>query len=285
MLVGGEAFPISLLEKWQANFDLYNAYGPSECTVCVSIHQCKKGQTRVPIGNPLPGIEYEIDDSGELKIRGRQLADGYLKNEPMTSLKFRDHIYATGDLVERDAEGNIYFIGRIDQQIKLRGLRIEIGDIESTAMKLECVTQTKVIVKEDLLLLFVETNLKSDDIKSFLETTLPDYMVPQKVIVLKKFPLNSQGKINVKELKESIDLKFTFDKDPGDLLQKLWKEILRIENITPDTHFFAEGGDSLQLLTLISRIFDKTNIMLDFRTIFAFPTFKQQLQNLREKLC
>lgn len=286
LIVGGEAFPLQILAKWQGDFDLYNAYGPTECTVCVSVHKCKQGQDRIPLGRALKGCKLAVSNDNELLVQGIQIAEGYLNNEALTKTKFKDGTYCTGDLVAADEDGNLFFTGRMDKQIKLHGLRIEKGDIESAVMKMSGVKNAVVDVENDILELFVHTERSSHEILIFLENVLPNYMVPQRIVVLQEFPLNLQGKVDLAAMKNvSRGPKPNLELDLKVVLENLWKEILKINQVSLQTHFFEVGGDSLQLLTIINQIHEKTGVMLDFGKAFAFPVFQDQLATISDALC
>jgi len=210
------------------SIDLINLYGPTEATVDVTSYDCPKHTeiNVIPIGKPIDNIKlYVLKDGelqppgseGELCIAGDGLARGYLHKADLTAEKFVENhdvlgqrVYKTGDYVRMSSDQNIEYIGRVDNQIKIRGLRIELGEIESKVSEYETVEQCVVVVKNygSLNPTFAAYMLSKDEvdvkgIKEFLKTQLPSYMIPNKYITLTEFPLTGNGKIDRKALTEN----------------------------------------------------------------------------------
>lgn len=226
ILIGGEPLPDSLVEDLyqKVNAKLYNMYGPTEATIWCSLKQLAKG-SKVTIGKPINGNEMYIMSeentlqpygmAGEIYIGGRQLAEGYLNNEDLTREKFVPNpfrpgeiMYKTGDLGMMLPDGEVAFLGRIDNQVKISGHRIELEEIENTLMKNSDVTQVVVTVKEKdeinkyLCAYYVSNrNISDSEFNEFLSKFLPEYMLPSVYVRLEEIPLMQNGKVDRKLLK------------------------------------------------------------------------------------
>lgn len=286
---------------------LINLYGPTETTVDVSYYECNfEGEKiNVPIGKPIDNIQLYVLDkqrrlvpkgvSGELYIGGAGLAIGYLNNEELTKLKFvnnpykkDDLIYATGDIARWLPDGNIEYQGRIDTQVKIRGVRIELREIEIHLERIPGIIEAIVIVKESAdggnLIAYYITDLHFEDgfIRNQLIEILPAHMIPSYFIPLKKDAVNENGKLDRKALPEPI---FSKEKllstDLSDIekkIYKIWVEALGHEIPDINQNFFDVGGDSLKLITIsthLSKIFNKTVHITD---LFGHPTIASQSQ-------
>lgn len=238
VFASGEALNASLANKFYEillvnNTELANLYGPTEATVDVSYYNCPKSGKieKVPIGKPIDNISFSIIKNdelqfigmeGELCISGDGLSRGYLNRPDLTSNKFIDNIfirngqeigkkiYKTGDLARWLEDGNVEFLGRIDHQVKIRGLRIELGEIENIIRKYKGISNCTVITRESsenitLIYAFItpeEIDIKN--LKAYLKEFLPEYMLPNKYVLFNEFPLSSNGKINRKLLEKSM---------------------------------------------------------------------------------
>lgn len=228
IIVGGEDFPIKLLSELQTKLHsrIYNAYGPSEATIWVSYSELNENE--VNIGTPMHGTRfYVLNESGaivedgsigELYIGGNNLARGYLSNEADTKTKFIDskickgRIYKTGDLC-RKSNGKYYWMGRIDNQVKIRGYRIEMEEVEKVVIMYEGVTEAIVYLHKDeditkqYLVAVVVPNERFDEVKyrKHLKTYLPEYMIPQCIRQMEKFPHTISGKVDRKTIQQSIE--------------------------------------------------------------------------------
>lgn len=228
IIVGGEDFPSNLLSELQTklNSRIYNAYGPSEATIWVSYSELTENE--VNIGTPMPGTRFYVlneagaiveDDSvGELYIGGNNLACGYLSNDAETRAKFIDskiceeRIYKTGDLC-RKSNGKYYWIGRVDNQVKIRGYRIEMEEVEKVVLMYEGVKEAIVYLHKDedvakqCLIAVVVPNeaFEEEKYKKHLTTYLPEYMIPQCVRQMDKFPYTISGKVDRAAIQHSIE--------------------------------------------------------------------------------
>lgn len=230
VFVGGETLPAESVRKWQSKLGLkipvLNAYGPTEATVCTTIyevnHEIKEESSNIPIGKPIANSKVFVVSPfntlcpsgvvGELFIGGDGVAKGYINQKEKTEEAFisleesynRDKkMYRTGDLVRLLPSGNLEFIGRKDNQVKLRGYRIELDEIERALFKHPEVKDAVVVTyQNDKIASFYlskdNTEIKQEDLKTFLSESLPDFMTPNYVFHLKTFPLSPSGKIDRK---------------------------------------------------------------------------------------
>ena len=230
----GEALPYSLVNKWfeaAPNSIIDNLYGPTETTIAILAYRLKKNQSEkecvngiVPIGIPFKGqkADYkkqkfsESNQTGELSLSGSQIFRGYLKNKKETNLKFyktenKIFWYRTGDLVKKNSNGNYVYLGRIDRQIKVRGFRVETQEVENLLKKITRTNYSAVIgwppvhqsnfsYENTIAFLLRQLKMKNHIIINKLRKKLPYYAIPERIIRLKNFPLNSNGKIDYNEL-------------------------------------------------------------------------------------
>ena len=213
---GGE----KLIPLAKPDFDMYNVYGPTECTLFSTFYQLQTDNEDAPIGKPLANYRlYVMDDTmhpvprgmaGELCVAGEGVSRGYLNNPEMTAAKFvkagGERMYRTGDLVKWNNQGDIVFMGRMDGQVKLRGLRIEIGEIESRLSQYSGIATSAVAVKEvsgvQMLCAYYTSDeeIDHDALGKYLGEALADFMVPEIYVRMDKLPLTPNGKVNRKEL-------------------------------------------------------------------------------------
>ncbi|WP_293066654.1 amino acid adenylation domain-containing protein, partial [Moorena sp. SIO3F7] len=315
LLFGGEAVdPKSVkqvLEKG-APERLLHVYGPTENTTFSSWYKVTKvaeGATNMPIGKPISNTQIYILDSqlqpvpigvaGELHIGGDGLAIGYHNRPELTASKFIPHpfddskiakLYKTGDLCRYLADGNIEFIGRIDHQVKVRGYRIETGEIEATLTQNPIVKETVVLATEDnlgnkrivaYLVLETETSVPEiseteqiNKLKQYLKERLPEYMVPSGLMVLSQLPLTPNGKVDRKAL-PAPDLAISAsteyvapETETQKALAEIWKEVLGIEQVGIHDNFFDLGGHSLMVTQVVSRVRQLLNIELPLIKLF-----------------
>jgi amino acid adenylation domain-containing protein len=309
IILGGEAFPLSILNylrKASYAGAIYNHYGPTEVTIGKCIHKVdlNKSYRTVPIGKPFSNTQlYVLDDylqltpvglEGELYVAGDGVARGYLNQPDLTTEKFISNpfntdspgrMYKTGDKVRWLFDGNIEYLGRADEQVKIQGHRIELGEIEEALLQSELVCQAVVLANSDkngnkrLVEYIVPTkSYNKDALTAFLKKKLPEYMVPVKCIELETLPLTRNGKINKKAL-ESLDETEKKYVAPGDdvetKLATIWQDLLKIDRVSIHDDFFDLGGNSIHAVSLFSKI--KKIFHKDFPlvTIFSAPTIYQ----------
>ncbi|MBE9224382.1 amino acid adenylation domain-containing protein [Phormidium sp. LEGE 05292] len=297
--VGGEACPAELVSQWGREQHLYNCYGPTESTVTAAIYLCQSNGEKPPIGKALSNLRIYILDAnnqplppgipGELCIAGVGLARGYLNRPETTSQKFievelfgkTERIYKTGDLARWNAEGNLEYIGRIDEQVKLRGFRVELGEIESLLLQHSSIKEAFVILYEadgnPRLIAYITAAEKSsvtlgDEVKQYLKNRLPNYMLPSQIMVLDRFPLTVNGKLDRRALPAPNTTASTAWEMPitstEEILVSLWQDLLKFQSVGRSDNFFELGGHSLLATQLVARIRDSFGVELPVRKVF-----------------
>ena len=312
VIVAGEACPAGLGEIHYAalpDCPLYNEYGPTEATVWCSVYRLPDKETDgpVPIGRPVPNYQLYVLDNrqqpvpigvpGELYVAGAGLARGYLNNTQLTSERFPPlnmtglpeigRVYRTGDLARWRHDGVLEFLGRVDNQIKLRGFRIEPGEIEAALVGHQTVEEAAVIVHEQsaesrqpdkrLLAYVVGAEANAADLLSFLGRALPDYMVPQQIIVLPELPRTPNGKLDRQRLPapaQQTDRQRPFvpPRTPTEkTLAGIWLDVLRLSEISVEDRFFELGGDSIMSIQAVARA-RQEGLLLTPRQLFQEQT-------------
>ena len=317
VIVAGEACPIELVAQHESELpgaSLYNEYGPTEGTVWSTVYQLSNDSKvrQVPIGKPVPNVRtYVLDKKlhpvpigvlGELFIGGAGVVRGYLNRKELTAERFicnpvrnnsEDILYRTGDLAKYQTDGNILFCGRTDHQVKIRGYRIELGEIESTLSSFNSISDAVVVAREStgqnsdtvksrMLVAYVVANEKlkpaTDELKSWLRGTLPEYMVPQIFVFIDKIPLSPNGKVDMKALPEpgqdqplSSASYVKADNPIEESLIKVWGSVLAADLIGIHDNFFEIGGDSILSIQIIARA-RALGIHLTPKQIFQNPT-------------
>ena len=286
--LGGEAFTRETYERLQKVLQpqrIINGYGPTETVVTPLIWEAYPGDSfeaaYAPIGNPVgPRSLYVLDAelnllpigvAGELYIGGEVgLARGYFQRPELTAERFLpdpfgaagERMYRTGDLVRWRADGTLDYLGRVDHQVKIRGFRIELGEIVSQLLALEGVQEAAVIARETpsgkQLVGYVVTrdNIDANTLRSELAKVLPDYMVPAQIIALEKLPLTPAGKLDRAALPEPTWQSQDYEAPQTDnerILAAIWAEVLGVERVGRQDHFFELGGDSIVALQVVSR--------------------------------
>lgn len=315
LLFGGEQvdpYSVNIILSNHPPEQLLNLYGPTETTTFASWYLANSGQNpdninTIPIGRPLGNTEIFIlnpqhqpqppNIPGELCIAGAGLAGGYLNRPELTAEKFIEvelfgkltRIYKTGDLARWLPDGNLEFLGRIDQQIKLRGFRIELGEIETVLCQYPEVKEAVAILHEadgdKRIVVYLTTNngnFSTDELRNWLKTRLPDYMVPSHFLCLDSLPLTPNGKIDRKALPKP-DLSLQGEQqlphtETEQLLCSLWSQVLRLDVASTNANFFAAGGHSLLATQLVSRIRESFDIDMPLRTVFEYPLLREQAE-------
>jgi len=302
VIAGGEACPANLVGRHGERF--FNAYGPTEGTVCATIEACDPSRGCVTIGRPLTNVStYVLDREGqpcaegvpgELAIGGVGLARGYLNRPSLTAEKFVPNpfsnqegrrLYRTGDLCRFDNEGNLRFLGRIDHQVKLRGYRIELGEIEAVLAACDQVAQAVALVRNDRIVAYLVPEPNADAefapaaIRRRLEERLPAYMVPSALVPLEKLPVTPNGKLDRKALPEPRDLTKTEENRPPETalqqtLAGIWADVLKVPSVGLNDHFFQLGGHSLIATQVTSRIREAMNLDVGLKTLFLNPSLE-----------
>jgi len=303
LFLGGEPINLEHLNTWLQNTDttLVNSYGPTESSDVVSFYELKdKSLNSTPIGKAVQNIQLYVLDTknnlvpkgvpGELHIGGDGLARAYLNQPELTNEKFIDNpfkenskIYKTGDLVKYLDDGNIEYLGRIDDQVKIHGFRIELGEIEQQLLQIKDIKQSVVLAKEDVngnnsLVAYVVTQNNEDinlsHLKVELSKKLPEYMIPSALLKIDEIPLTPNRKVDKKALLK-LEVSSTYKQDyvaPRDedeeKLSSIFQEILNVEQVGIYDNFFELGGHSLLATQLVSKIRKDLNIELPLKVLF-----------------
>lgn len=316
LISAGEALPSELLRGWlNPGLSFCNGYGPTEAAIGATLMVLDGTTFPPPIGKPMPNYRaYVLDRKlnpvpvgvvGELHLGGACVARGYLNQPELTEQRFIPdpysgkpgaRLYKTGDLVKRLPSGDIQFVGRIDGQVKIRGLRVELGEIETALAAHPSVAQAAVIVADDAagqkqLIGYVRAEpgaipAPAADLRQHLSRRLPAYMVPAHIVALETFPLTPNGKLDVKALPspESVEREY---RAPSTLIETIlvdfYAGLLKAPRVGVDESFFDLGGNSLQAMQLISRLRSELAVDTDVTAIFLAPTAAQLAALLREK--
>ena len=309
VICSGEALPYDLQERFfdVLSAELHNLYGPTEAAVDVSHWVCRSDERRIlPIGFAIAntqlyvldsaGRELPIEIPGELYIGGVQVARGYVNRPALTAEKFiadpflgpGHRLYRSGDLVKRLADGSIEFFGRVDFQIKIRGFRVELGEIESVLLAHQALRETVVVSygagERQQIVAYGTLNsgfesLDRSELHAFLRRELPEYMLPSQFIPLESLPLLSNGKVNRSLLPEPDQARsrsqaeYLAPRTPlEETLVSLCQDILELERIGIADSFFDLGGNSLQATRLLYLAREITDQPIPLRGIFEDPT-------------
>jgi iturin family lipopeptide synthetase C len=310
MITAGEAANVADAMACYRHMEYFNAYGPTECAVCVSVHAMKQTNAtaarNIPIGKPISNMEVCILNEngdftplglmGELHVGGIGLSKGYINNPTLTQQNFVYHtalnktLYRTGDLVRWDASGNLEYVGRKDEQLKIRGYRIEPGEI-ATVLRKHPSVQDAVVIKgqaDELLAMIVSNDqvreVSEEEflkmIKKFCQQQLPDYMVPGTIRIIAEIPFTINGKVDKKALLEFHQKAVARSKyvAPVSEIEKfvagIWEAALGRIEISIQDNFFAIGGDSIKGIQIVSRIF-KAGYVAELKDLYQYPTIQE----------
>ena len=317
LLLGGELLRGDVVDEWRRRHPgatVFNMYGPTETTVNCSEYRIEPGQELppgpLPIGRPLDNTRaYVLDDhlnpvpvgvAGELYIAGEGVARGYANDPARTAERFVPdpfgeagaRMYRTGDVVRWTPDGQLYFLSRVDDQVKLRGFRVELGEVEAVVDALDDVAQCAVIVREDRpgdhrLVAYVvgEDGVEPDPVavRSGAAEVLPEYMVPAAVVVMDELPLTPNGKVDRRGL-PSPDYSAEGGRAPRDererILVGLFAEVLGMDTVGVDQSFFDLGGHSLLATRLIASVRAEFGVELPLRALFESPSVESLAQAL-----
>ena len=298
IIVGGESFPPVLYDNLSKYTDalIYNSYGPTEVTI--ASHYKLMDNPNVTAGWPMLNVVDKIMDidgnqlppyvTGEIYVGGAGIARGYLNNQEQTDKVFSTinniPYYNTGDLGKKDKYGELYVLGRNDTQIKLRGLRIELSEIETAISNYENITLSKVMVKkvndvEHLCAYYTASNeIDINKLKEQLSLTLPDYMVPSYYTQLDTFPKTPNGKINFKKLPEPVVTDEEIILPRNNIEEEIYSivsEIMNTDKFGVNTNLFSFGLTSLSVIKLISNLHKNLKIELNVTDILKYRTIEE----------
>jgi amino acid adenylation domain-containing protein len=326
VLLSGERIPPPELKKWYNTFgkriQLVNLYGPTETTMtktCYFIQESDSQRANTPIGKPIKGSRIFILDEdmnpcgkgfiGEIYIRTPFMTFGYYNDPQLTKEKFipnpftqdtNDWFYKTGDLGRILTDGNIELTGRIDRQVKVSGVRVELEEIECILVDHPSVKEA-VVIKEEVsnndgwLYAFVTGSERStmdeeslaSTLTEYLLEKLPSYMVPVRILKIEKIPRKPNGKVDYQRLPRPIKEEKTVDIATANEVEKrlleIWSEIFQRGNLGITNNFFELGGNSLNIMTLISRIHQEFEVRVPLGVIFNNPTIEKQAKIIQSE--
>ena len=325
LIVGGEALETSLAEAIHRSFggvvEIYNEYGPTEATVGCMIERWNAGLERgktVGIGRPAANSSILILDRnmqpvvesvrGELHIGGAGLARGYLRRPDLTAEKFvpdpfsREpgaRLYKSGDLARYRADGSLDFLGRIDEQIKVRGVRIEPAEVEAALLENEAVRNAKITTQKDesgavQLVAYLDlkeaTGFSADGMRRFLAKKLPDCMIPNAFVAVGSLPTSANGKIDLRTLKAMPEcrpkLQTSYVAPRANLEQQIadmWQKVLHLDKIGVHDNFFDLGGHSILLMQLHGHLEALLKQRIPILELFEYPTVGSLAAHLAQK--
>lgn len=311
----GEALSYEKLKKFLESpnccAEIYNGYGATEDSGVASAYLVTKddeSRTSIPIGKPINNKQiYVMDEDklcgigmeGELCICGVGVTDGYLNNVELTERKFVENpfaegkMYRTGDLGRWLPDGNLEFLGRMDEQVKVRGYRVELGEIENNLKKLDYIKDTAVVAREDdqgtsiSAYVVSDKEVKISEVREYLLKALPEYMVPEFIGQIERIPVTSNGKLDRKALPvlkanagKKLDLPIN---ETEKILCQIYEEVLKADQISVDDGFFELGGHSLRALMVINRIEEEFGVNISVQDIFSNTTVRELSRLIQSK--
>jgi amino acid adenylation domain-containing protein/non-ribosomal peptide synthase protein (TIGR01720 family) len=317
IILSGEALPVSIAAEYYAlggAGTIYNYYGPTEATIDVTAYKVELSallphRSTVPIGKPINNVNsYVLNDNldlsptnvlGELYISGVALSSGYLNNEPLTQQYFIHHpkfgrLYKTGDYVAWLDTGDLIFIDRADQQVKINGIRVELSSLSFWLNKLEGVEASIFILLDNLLFALYTTHNKNEiseeSIKSWLLKYVHASLLPSNIIYLSRMPHLVSGKISIPAIKNIVKQhlsKISIEKPANNielLLCNIWSVVLSIDAqiISTEASFFSLGGNSINVISLLAQLCEQ-QIFLTASDIYENPTIKRMSKICRNE--
>jgi len=325
--IGGEKVDPAVFALWREvgsdRIRWFNTYGPTETTVEATLHEPGAGSSLseaggdLPIGRPLPNTRVYVLDRhlhpvpigipGELYIAGDSVARGYLDRPGLTAERFvpdpfgteaGTRLYKTGDRGRYLADGNLEFLGRVDNQVKVRGYRVELGEIEAALAEHPAVRECAVLAREDtpddrrLVAYVVPADAavpRAGELRSFLQVRVPDHMVPSAFVLLDALPLTPNGKVDRRALpapdqsRPDLAEAFVGPRTPVEqTIAAIWGELLKVERVGVHDNFFELGGHSLLAAQVIARIRAAFEMELELRALFESPTVAALAERVEE---
>ncbi len=309
VIAAGERCPADLVARWSSGRRFINAYGPTETTIVVIVYEHDGRRAgEPPIGRPLSNTQVYLLDQylnpvpvgvkGEVHIGGAGVGRGYLARPGLTAEKFIPNpfsnepgarLYKSGDMACYLPDGKIRYLGRRDEQLKVRGFRIEPGEIEATLKQHPAVADAVVVADQDqrLVAYVIATDVSDEELRGYLRQRLPDYMVPAFFVSLAELPLTPNGKVDRIALRAGARTQVERVAErigPRDALESqlagIWEELLHVEPDVRD-NFFELGGHSLLLVSLLARVEQVTGKRLDVAAVFQSPTIESLALLLR----
>ena len=292
VFTGGDSVGADLVEELKSAFrwsDITVLYGPTEAAILATSHRVERGKTERGqlIGRPLRNVKLRIVDgsgrlvpvgvAGEIEIIGRGVSRGYLNRNEETASRYREdrgeRLYQTGDIGKWNEEGEVEFLGRVDQQVKIHGYRIELGEVEAALIEQQGVMESAVIARQDgqsekTLVAYVVVQdgaeLNVSELRRGLSEKLPEYMLPAAYVRIEKLPVTANGKLDRNALPEpdqsrpSLEQPYTPARTGLEaILTEIWQEVIGVEKIGIYDNFFEIGGDSIKALLIVNKLQDK----------------------------
>jgi amino acid adenylation domain-containing protein len=319
-VTGAESPSAEKLRQWVAlatrPLRFFNVYGPTEATIVATCHEvalCPPAGiqgTTIPIGRPLPDTQVYVLDTGlqavpigvvgELYIGGSGLARGYLHRPDLTAERFVPHpfgpeagarLYRSGDLAYYRADGTLVFAGRLDRQVKVRGFRVEPGEIEAVLSQHPAIQEVAVIARQDLpgdqrLVAYLvprpQQTLAPGQVRAYVQQRLPAYMVPAAFVELAALPLSANTKLDLRALPAPEGVQVYQEQgyvaprtSTEETLAAIWRQVLGLRQIGVFDNFFALGGHSLLATRVVARVRSAFQVEVSLRTFFEAPTIAQ----------
>jgi len=304
LFIGGEALNASLVRQLNesSTASIENMYGPTETTIWSTTCELREIGDNVPLGTAIANTRLRVQTPwgqdcpaqvpGELVIGGEGVAQGYLNRPELTSQRFIEiegqRFYRTGDLVRRHTDGALEFLGRIDNQVKIRGHRIELGEIESALLRGDGVKDAVVVARADAtgeprLLAYVTAKAgakpDTEQLRVALAKSLPEVMVPQSVLLLPSMPMTPNGKLDRRALPDpqAIAVRPTATAPQGELEQTIaaiWQDVLGLPQVGNTDNFFDLGGHSLLVVQVQRRLRDACGREVSITDMFRLPTIQ-----------
>ncbi len=303
IISGGDELHHSQINNLIGHTKVYNTYGPTESTVCATYAEVSNDE--ITIGKPLTNRQVYILNndlqlqpigvSGEIYIGGNGLAKGYYQKADLTSEKFvyknGVRLYKSGDFGKWNNNGTVEFLGRRDNQIKIRGYRVEIEEIEKIIQQITGVENVVVVVKNDAkekyLVAFYEGHISREALRLSLHQLLPNYMVPRYLTHQGKLPVNTSGKVDRQkitqiEIIEEIENQYFANIYEAEIAE-VWQEVLEKEAVSATENFFEAGGHSLKASRFVQKLWKKLGLKLEIFEVFQFPTIRELANCLQNK--
>jgi amino acid adenylation domain-containing protein/thioester reductase-like protein len=314
VLIGGEVYPVNVVTRWAASHQVFNVYGPTECTVWSTVGRVVTAGDVRRIGRPIPNVHVAILDDrlkpvspgtiGELCIGGRGVGLGYLNDPTQTAEKFipdpyshtGGKLYRTGDLAKCLPDGVIEFHGRSDHQVKVRGFRIELGEIEAVLSTYPGVREVAAAIKKDhsdesIITAYIvpsttdQQNLDIKDLARFSRERLPLYMVPNAFVIMDVLPKTPNDKIDRNALPPPMRGQILSPSSSArtpleEQLCRIWEEVLGIDRIGVDNDFFELGGHSLKAAQITGKLRERFDIDIRLSEFFAASVIRAQARQI-----
>jgi amino acid adenylation domain-containing protein len=321
MFCGGEVLPVELVGRFfeKIGASLHNQYGPTETSVSVLYWTCRRGEEprTIPIGRPFVNLRlYVLDEymqpvvvgvKGELYIGGAGVTRGYMNRPDLTAERYvpdafgsveGERLYRTGDRVRYLPDGTVEFLGRVDHQLKIRGFRVELGEIKALLAEHPAIREAFVLAREDVpggaqrLVAYLVASQDEEpptggELRGYLKERLPDYMIPSAFVFLEAMPLTPNNKVDHRALpapeqtRPELEVEFMASRTPvEEALASLWTYILGVEQIGINDNFFELGGHSLLATQVISRVRETFKIELPLRKMFESPTISELAEHI-----